>query len=273
LSAWILEKAHAKINLSLHVLGRREDGYHELDSVVGFAGVCDVLQVRASLNNSCSVSGPYAAELPDIEDNIIFKAWQQAQVLLAGHGIQLPMVDVKLEKNLPVSAGIGGGSADAAAMLRALFRLVGFEISQSELAGLAQSLGADVPVCFLQKACRMQGIGEIVSPLESELPKSIVLVNPNVPCSTAEVFKELGLAKGQRHRCGQHDWHNDLTQPALKVQPEILKVLAVLQKACGHAQMSGSGATCFASVGDAARIAEEVSEAHPHWWVWGGNLF
>jgi 4-diphosphocytidyl-2-C-methyl-D-erythritol kinase len=211
--------------------------------------------------------------LPDFEDNIIFKSWQQAQMLLAGHGIQLPKVDVLLEKNLPVAAGIGGGSADAAAMLRALFRLVGFEISKAELTGLAESLGADVPVCFLQKACRMQGIGEIVSPLESDLPKSIVLVNPNLPCSTAEVFKELGLAKGQRHRCGQHDWHNDLTQPALIVQPAIVKVLAVLQEACGQAQMSGSGATCFATVGDASQIAQEISAAHPRWWVWGGSLF
>jgi 4-diphosphocytidyl-2-C-methyl-D-erythritol kinase len=299
LPAWILEKAEAKINLSLHVLGRRDDGYHELDSIVAFADVCDLLQLRAAPENSCEYSGPFASQLPSFEDNIIFKAWQQARIILAAHAIELPCVEVKLEKNLPVASGIGGGSADAAAMLRALFKLVEFEISQLELTNLAVSLGADVPVCFAQKSCRMQGIGEIVTPYTIipalvEIPPSsilideklnphlreddglggmqIVLVNPNQTCSTEEVFRTLGLSAGQTFSCSHEHWHNDLIAPAITVQPAIQTVLSELKNHFTDVRMSGSGATCFGLGGDVELIAERISKTHPTWWVKAARL-
>jgi 4-diphosphocytidyl-2-C-methyl-D-erythritol kinase len=278
LSVWISEKAKAKINLSLHVRGRRDDGYHELDSIVAFADVSDELQLRPALQNSCVYTGPFAAQLPAFESNIILKVWQQAHIILAMHSIDLPCVEVKLEKNLPVASGIGGGSADAAAMLRAVFKLVEFEISGSELTGLAQSLGADVPVCFLQKPCRMQGIGEVISPYafapqaQGDGGLDVLLVNPNLQCSTANVFSALGLSKGQTHICNHSGPHNDLTNAAIFVQPAIQTVLDELKNYFADVRMSGSGATCFALGDDLKKVAEKISSSHPQWWVKAARL-
>jgi 4-diphosphocytidyl-2-C-methyl-D-erythritol kinase len=267
LSDWVFELAKAKINLSLHVLGRRTDGYHELDSHVAFADCGDELWVRPAAENSYIYDGPYAAQLPAFENNIIFKAWQQAKIIVAPHGVALPCVEIKLIKNLPVASGIGGGSADAAAMLRALFKMVAFEISPNELSGLAKSLGADVPVCFKQVACRMQGIGEVVTAFEvGPGAQSILLVNPNLPCSTADVFKTLGLVPGQLHKCAQGGMHNDLTEPAVLVQPAIRIVMEVLKNYFKDVRMSGSGATCFA-IGENFDAVEKIQKAHPEWWV------
>jgi 4-diphosphocytidyl-2-C-methyl-D-erythritol kinase len=274
---WISETANAKINLALHVLGKRVDGYHELDSVVGFANIADVLRLGVSDSLSLNCTGPFAANVSSGSDNIILKAWHVLHAILNERNVQLPYVAVELTKNLPVASGIGGGSADAAAMIRALLKITGVPLSAHEVKSLARSLGADVPVCFYQKPARMQGIGDEVAALEIDLPRAIVLVNPLLPCSTAEVFKNLGLANGQTFRDeisldNPPSWRNDLSEAAFKVQPEIIKVLAALnQEPCFSAvRMSGSGATCFGltnSMAEASAAVARLSVKNPGWWV------
>ncbi|MBL8790174.1 MAG: 4-(cytidine 5'-diphospho)-2-C-methyl-D-erythritol kinase [Rhizobiales bacterium] len=270
----IVEMARAKVNLALHVLGRRADGYHQLDSAVAFAGAGDVLTVEGAEGEgvTLSVSGPFAALVPTGADNLVCKA----HGLLAQH-VALPGVRVHLEKNLPVAAGIGGGSADAAAALRAFIRLARASPPETLIREIALKLGADVPVCLRQEACRMQGVGEILSPLPRLPAKAIVLVNPGVACETAAVFGALGLAKGQSHlqamdAMNPETWRNDLTAPAIVAQPRIADVLAALagQQGLVTSRMSGSGATCFGlahSLAEAEKIASALRAQHPAWWV------
>lgn len=282
MAASVTEIAKAKINLALHVLGRRDDGYHELDSVVGFADIGDQLTITMSDKLSLQCGGQFGHEVPGDAENLILKAWQALHHFLNAKGLLLPMVHVDLVKNLPVSSGIGGGSADAAAMLRGLLRIIGQNLSHGEIGALAQSLGADVPVCFFGKACRMQGIGEIITPLNIELPRAIVLVNPLLPCATASVFSQLGLRRGQVHQLPldedmPNDWRNDLTDAAIAVQPAIKDVLVALQSepAFSSVRMSGSGATCFglvSSMAQASAAAARLSVKHPNWWVRAAEL-
>ncbi|MFT3671057.1 4-(cytidine 5'-diphospho)-2-C-methyl-D-erythritol kinase [Aestuariivirga sp.] len=272
--AGIVETAQAKVNLALHVLGRRDDGYHQLDSAVAFAGAGDLITVspRAGEGVSLSVSGHFAAAVPTGPDNLICKAYS----VLAQH-VALPAVAVHLEKNLPVASGIGGGSADAAAALRAYLRLADAPLPADVMTTVALALGADVPVCLHQKACRMEGVGELLSPLPRLPAPAIVLVNPGVPCETAAVFKALGLQKGQAHRDAMdvqkpETWRNDLTEPATAAQPKIAGVLDALAREKGlvASRMSGSGATCFGlaeTLADAERVAASLRADHPDWWV------
>jgi 4-diphosphocytidyl-2-C-methyl-D-erythritol kinase len=271
MSAVIVESAKAKVNLALHVLGRRADGYHELDSIVAFADIADVVQVEEAAKLSLECSGPFAADVPGNADNLILRAHS----LLCQH-VTLPMVRVHLRKNLPVAAGIGGGSADAAAALRALMRLAQVSLPADILNGIAVSLGADVPVCLRQRACRMQGIGEHLTDIPQLPAPAILLVNPGMACATAAVFAALDLAKGARHLGGlavedPGSWRNDLAAPARKVQPVISDVLAVLASAPRvHAvRMSGSGSTCFGlfhRLEDAQNAALHVKARHAGWW-------
>jgi 4-diphosphocytidyl-2-C-methyl-D-erythritol kinase len=222
----VTELAKAKINLALHVLGRRSDGYHELDSVVAFADISDELTISISNQLSLSCNGQFGAEVPNDGENIILKAWHHLDNLFKAKELALPKVHVALTKNLPVASGIGGGSADAAAMLRGLLRLTHQKLSTAEITALAKNLGADVPVCFHEAACQMQGIGEIITTLTIELPRAIVLVNPLAECSTASVFTKLALKPGQTHLPplalhSPSDWRNDMTQAALATQPII----------------------------------------------------
>ena len=282
MTASVTEIAKAKINLALHVLGRRDDGYHELDSVVGFADIGDQLTITMSDKLSLQCGGQFGHEVPGDAENLILKAWQALHHFLNAKGLLLPMVHVDLVKNLPVSSGIGGGSADAAAMLRGLLRIIGQNLSHGEIGALAQSLGADVPVCFFGKACQMQGIGEIITPLNIELPRAIVLVNPLLPCATASVFSQLGLRRGQVHQLPldedmPNDWRNDLTDAAIAVQPAIKDVLIALQSepTFSSVRMSGSGATCFglvSSMAQASAAAARLSVKHPNWWVRAAEL-
>lgn len=274
MSAPVVEIARAKVNLALHVLGRRDDGYHQLDSAVAFAAAGDVVTVAAGKGEGVrlTVSGPFAALVPAGPDNLICKA----HTLLA-ELVTLPAVAVHLEKNLPVAAGIGGGSADAAAALRAYVRLVKAAPSAAVMNELALKLGADVPVCLRQKACRMEGVGEVLSDLPQLPAEAIVLVNPGVPCETAAVFKALGLTKGQVHLqamdvSAPQTWRNDLTAPAIMAQPLIADVLAALERQQGLSavRMSGSGATCFGlapSLAEAEKVAAAIRAAKPSWWV------
>jgi 4-diphosphocytidyl-2-C-methyl-D-erythritol kinase len=268
----IRELAPAKINLALHVLGRRADGYHELDSIVAFASVGDVLELEQAPKTSLIVDGPFAAEVPLTANNLVLRAYAAVAQNLA-----VPAVAMRLTKNLPVASGIGGGSADAAAALRGLARLVGRSLEAETLHRIALSLGADVPVCLHGKACRMQGVGEIITSVDHVPAKAIVLVNPLQPCGTAEVFRAMGLKPGDRLGTALEvltpaEWRNDMTAAAVEVLPDIADVLTLLNTiAPGKTvRMSGSGATCFALCDDfdqADLMAQQVSALQPDWWV------
>ena len=278
----VTETAKAKINLALHVLGRRSDGYHELDSIVAFADIGDQLTITISDELSLNCAGMFGPVIPNDGENIILKAWHVLDSLFAAKALVLPTVQVDLIKNLPVASGIGGGSADAAAMLRGLLRLTNQTLTGEEIAGLAKDLGADVPVCFHETACRMQGIGEIITPLSITLPRAIVLINPLLPCSTASVFTYLGLAVGQPHLNAldlnlPSQWRNDLTDAALSAQPAVNSVLHALQSepTFSSVGMSGSGATCFGLVSGMAQASAataRLSIKNPNWWVRAAEL-
>lgn len=266
------ELARAKINLALHVTGRRDDGYHLLDSIVAFAGVGDRITLRKAAASSLNISGPFAQQLADTSDNIALRA-------LSLFRQDVP-VEIDLEKNLPVASGIGGGSADAAAVLRAVARLYGVPLPSGEQ---ALRLGADVPVCLSQRPVRMLGVGEVLTPLD--LPDlHAVLVNPGVAVATGPVFDALdsrtnpaismeGADLSQAART--IDWlktlRNDLQQDAIRQAPAIEEVLAALRAAGADlARMSGSGATCFGLFKDTAaadRAADLLRQEHPLWWV------
>lgn len=279
----VSEQAHAKINLALHVTGRRSDGYHELDSIVAFAGVADVLTMAPADSVSLDITGPFAGDLPRDGTNTVLSAWRLLDGFSRQQGAGLAPVKFSLEKNLPVASGIGGGSADAAAALRGLIRLFSVSVSEPDLSELALQLGADVPVCLLQQSSRMRGVGEIVEPIEIDLPEGIVLVNPRIPASTSKVFESLNLECGQSFGAAIgnlydiESWRNDLTAPAVTLVPEIAEVIGTLiflpDIACSR--MSGSGATCFglfASLEKAQIAADAIAEKHPHWWVTATTL-
>jgi 4-diphosphocytidyl-2-C-methyl-D-erythritol kinase len=288
------EDARAKVNLTLRVIGRRVDGYHDLESVVAFADCADRLTLDAGGDLSLTATGPRAQECGDTADNLVIKAAR-----LLGERVEgLTFGRFALDKHLPVAAGIGGGSADAAAALRLLVRANNLEMDDPRVLEVARLTGADVPVCVPSHACVMTGVGENLLPLSiPRLP--CVMVNPRVPVATKDVFKELGLKNGEL-RVGVKDvlkratWPNeggsldawidalnagtnDLEAPALKVEPVIDTVLSALRGAEGVrlARMSGSGATCFALFGndtDAQRAAAAIQLAHPLWWVHAGAL-
>jgi 4-diphosphocytidyl-2-C-methyl-D-erythritol kinase len=263
--------APAKVNLALHVLGRRADGYHDLDSIVAFADVGDTLTFTPSDRFTITVSGPFAAALPQAADNIIAKSWATAQAIAARRGRALPAAAVHLEKNLPVSSGIGGGSANAAAALKGFLRLAGIDGLDDEATAAGLAIGADVPVCLAGVACRMQGVGERITPLQGFAPRKAILVNPLVEVSTPVVFKGLALEKGQA--CGaaisdERDpatWRNDLAEPAMALAPVIGDVLQRLAATPGVTRsfMSGSGATCVGLLADDAA----TPDLDPHWWA------
>jgi 4-diphosphocytidyl-2-C-methyl-D-erythritol kinase len=270
----IKEIARAKVNLALHVLGRRADGYHLLDSIVAFADVCDRLTLSTATANSLTVSGPYAEGLGGVGNLVL-----RAQEAMAGaFGRLIPNVDVRLEKNIPLASGLGGGSADAAATLRALCRFAHLDPSSRAVTDIALSLGADVPVCLSSRPSRMRGIGEEIETMPDLPPFSVVLVNPGVALSTAEVFATLGLAPGEtgypplEFPFTFETSRNDLMPPAIMRLPAIVSVLDALKEVLGvrFVRMSGSGATCFAvfdDMSEARAAAAELAGRHPDWWI------
>jgi 4-diphosphocytidyl-2-C-methyl-D-erythritol kinase len=279
-----VEPAPAKVNLTLRVLGRRADGYHELESLVVFAAIGDALTFKPGRELALVVRGPTAAASGDVGDNLVLKAGRA----LASGSASLRLGRFMLAKRLPVAAGLGGGSADAAAALRLLARANRIALDDPRLMAAARATGADVPVCIDPRPRMMSGIGEILSrPLRiARLPA--VLVNPRVSVPTREVFAVLAappLAEKPRlpavdaveeSRAGLIAFvtrsGNDLEAPALKLHPAIGETLASLHAldGCRLARMSGSGATCFAlfDSGRAAAAAARVLRArHPHWWI------
>jgi 4-diphosphocytidyl-2-C-methyl-D-erythritol kinase len=290
----LIEDGRAKVNLTLRVVGRRVDGYHDLESVVAFADCADRLTLTSGPELSLKTTGPLAEACGETADNLVLKAAR----LLAERVPNLKLGEFILDKVLPVAAGIGGGSADAAAALRLLARLNGVALDDPHLKDVALLTGADVPVCLASRACDMAGVGETLVPLS--LPKlPCVMINPRLPVATKDVFKALGLRNGEllvgasdvieapawpEAGASIADWVealsavvNDLETPAMRIQPAIAQVLCALRSADGAmlARMSGSGATCFAIFANGAaaqRAAQKILREHPTWWVHAGAL-
>ena len=282
----LVTRAPAKINLTLHVLGRRAgDGYHELESLVAFTGAGDTLSLAPGGDLALTVSGPTAGPAGPLDDNLVIKATRH----LAAAVSDLRWGAFHLVKRLPVAAGIGGGSSDAAAALRLLARLNELDLADPRVLMAAQATGADVPVCLEPRARMMCGAGEAIGPALGLPGLPAILINPGVPVATAPVFRALGLAVGARHAGAAHPLvaanagiaavldavipaRNDLETPALTVAPVIARTLATLRGApgCRMARMSGSGATVFGLFADrsaASRAAGRIRAAHPDWWV------
>ncbi|OCP00274.1 MULTISPECIES: 4-(cytidine 5'-diphospho)-2-C-methyl-D-erythritol kinase [unclassified Ensifer] len=280
--------APAKINLALHVVGQRADGHHLLESLVTFADRGDRIGLSPAVADRFTVSGPFAAELPlDASaqgGNLVLKARDllRAELRLLDPAAAGP-VHLHLEKNLPLASGIGGGSADAAATLRALLELWGAAIEPSRLDAIALRLGADVPMCLNGSPLLAKGIGEEISPLSDFPSLAMVLVNPLVAVSTPVVFRTLKnktnprLALPRAPETGS-EWlsamasmRNDLQPPAESLEPVIGAVCQALgETGAALARMSGSGATCFGIFENdegAERAAGALSVAHPGWYV------
>lgn len=260
----------AKVNLTLHVTGQREDGFHTLDSLAMFADIGDRMTITMPGDYRLTVEGPMAEGVPADESNLVLRAARMMRI----------NADIRLEKHLPNAAGLGGGSGDAAATLRVLS---GF--SGKPVPGDGIELGADVPLCLQSDAARVTGIGETVTPVPNLPPLDAVLVNPGLPVLTAEVFKRL------RHKVNRPmpaempsfetsaeliEWlrgmRNDLQEPAIEAEPVIRQVFETLERTpgCQLARMSGSGGTCFGIYHDAetaGSAAGRLQESFPSWWV------
>ena len=270
--------APAKVNLTLHVTGQRNDGYHLLDSLVVFADVGDRLMLSPASARSFEVTGPFADSVPATADNLVLKA-----ATLLAPDLRFA---IALEKALPPSSGIGGGSADAAAVARGVEALTGKAPDGAALL----SLGADVPMCLDPRPVRVRGIGEGLDPVPGLPPLPAVLANPMKPMPTPPVFRALEVKDNPpmpdrlpafSGAADLIDWlageRNDLQGPAITLLPEIGAVLSALAvcKGARLARMSGSGATCFALFAtdvEAVEAAAALSEAHPGWWVRAGTL-
>jgi 4-diphosphocytidyl-2-C-methyl-D-erythritol kinase len=276
----VVVEAPAKVNLFLHVVGKRADGYHLLDSLVAFAGVGDTLEITAADGLRLSVDGPTAGLLPPGDDNIVLKAARR----LAERAGVTANASIHLTKRLPVAAGIGGGSADAAAALNGLARLWGTALPEAEMTALALAIGADVPVCLRGRPTHMAGVGEVLADVPALPPAWLVLVNPMVPLSTPAVFKArapgfsepaplaAAPADAAALAAALAERRNDLTAPAVTLAPVVGEVLSAIDTtpACLLSRMSGSGATCFGLYADedtARTAATTLAAAHPNWWT------
>lgn len=279
----LVELAPAKVNLTLRVLGRRADGYHDIESLVAFARVGDRLTLTPAAELELVVRGANAGATGAAADNLVIKA---AQALVASvEGLRLG--GFVLTKSLPVAAGLGSGSADAAAALRLLARANGLALDDPRLFAAARATGADIPVCLDPRPRVMRGIGDVLSAPLDLPPLAAVLANPGVALSTADVFTRLGLERGEE--MSPHDaatvppehgallhflggQRNELEGPATALQPVITEVLDKLRAlpGCGLSRMSGSGATCFGlfeSQRAAAAAARSLKQRFPAWWV------
>lgn len=283
----LTEQAPAKVNLTLHVLGRRADGWHTLESLVAFSRGGDTLRLTTTEGKplGLSVEGPLAAASGCLEDNLVLRAANH----FASHFPNAKLGAFHLVKRLPVAAGLGGGSSDAAAALRLLARANALSLDDPLLFEAAKATGADVPVCLMRRARMMRGVGDELGPSLALPPLIGLLVNPGVPVETKAVFSRMKIVPGAATGFGgQPEFYkgmpaeallsalrkgrNDMEAAACLLAPVIGDVLAVLAAApgCRLARMSGSGATCFALFPDcrsAARAKKAILRAHPSWWV------
>jgi 4-diphosphocytidyl-2-C-methyl-D-erythritol kinase len=284
LSSAVRERARAKVNLTLHIRGKRADGYHELESLVVFAGLCDELAFRKARADGLTIEGPFATALEG--ENLILKAKHAVSSWLG-----TPIYgSFRLLKNIPVAAGLGGGSSDAAAAIRALLRAYRGSPDSSAFASQAAAIGADVPVCLHHGAAWMRGLGERVTAIDKCVPLPAILVNPRLKLSTAAVFKRLGAPAYHPESATDtappvaawddvpsvaafcREGRNDLETAALALEPAIGTVVEALARldGCLLARLSGSGPTCFglfSSQEEAAVGAAMLGDRHPNWWV------
>ena len=280
MSRVITRAAPAKINLYLRITGKREDGYHLLDSLVAFAGVGDIVTARTAGDLSLTTDGPFAGGLSADGDNLVLRA---AHALRAASG-SANGARLGLTKNLPVSSGIGGGSADAAAALLALRELWELDIDDAGLAALGLALGADVPVCLAERPSRVSGIGDMIEPAPTLPAAWLVLANPGIPVSTPDVFSRRQGPFGDPVRIPA-SWTdvealtetlavsgNDLTDAAVEAAPVIAGMLDEMAELPGAllTRLSGSGATCFSIMRDEPSAQFGVmalEEFHRDWWI------
>ncbi len=291
MTAAIREAANAKINLFLHVTGRRPDGYHTLQSLVVFADVGDTVTAEPSGMLSLSLDGPFGDLLEVSEDNLVLRAALTLQDRAFARRGDRPGAALLLTKRLPVASGIGGGSADAAATLRALNRLWGLALPDDEMQALALSLGADVPVCLGSRACVMSGIGETLTDIPTLPPVWVVMANPLRGLETRGVFSVrdpkavsllVTLPEKFSSAAALADWlatetRNDLSVAARSILPEISNIENALRALPGalYTGMSGSGATCFALFterSEALKGARTLRVNAPDWWVEAGAI-
>ena len=279
----LLRAAPAKINLALHVTGRRADGYHLLDSLMAFAGIGDEIEARLAPSDRLTVSGPFGRGLEAGPSNLVSRAvaaFRNRWPDLAPQGL-----DIVLRKNLPVAAGLGGGSADAAAVLRLLAELSSEPVPREDLTALAAGIGADVPSCLISMPLLASGIGEILRPLRRFPACHVVLVNPLLPVATAEVFRKLArrdnpalpplpepMTRPAQLGIFLSETRNDLEDAAIGLVPAIGRLIGrmALMPGCMLARMSGSGATVFGLFGastQAHQAAHELRAVEPQAWV------
>jgi 4-diphosphocytidyl-2-C-methyl-D-erythritol kinase len=281
----LTERAPAKINLTLHVTGRRGDGWHTLESLAALSRGGDTLSLTEGEPLSLSVEGPGAAAAGTVEDNLVLRAARH----FAERYPDARLGSFRLIKRLPVAAGLGGGSSDAAAALRLLARANAVALDDTGLMEAARATGADVPVCLTGRARMMRGVGDELGPWLALPPLIGLLVNPGEPVATKDVFSLMKIAPGAATGFGGHpevypnmppealiatlrEGRNDMESAACLLAPVIGDVLAVLSAApgCRLARMSGSGATCFALFKDcrsAARAKKAILRTHPSWWA------
>ena len=279
----VSEAASAKLNLALHVTGRRADGYHSLEMLVAFADLADELEAAPAARDTLTITGPFAAALGNSESNLVLKALAAFRARWPG---ALPAgLSLRLHKNLPVAAGLGGGSADAAAALRLFVRMGQGSFPFAELLAIATTLGADVPMCLYSLPAEVRGLGEIVLPLKQFPAAHVVLVNPLVPVVTADVFRRLArrdnpglppcvdpLARPAQLGLWLGETRNDLEPPAMALVPAIADIkrhLAAID-GCILARMSGSGGTVFGLFGSSAQAhqaAHDLRMLWPDYWV------
>jgi 4-diphosphocytidyl-2-C-methyl-D-erythritol kinase len=287
----LTEDAPAKVNLTLRVLGKRADGYHDLESLVAFTApaLADRLALRPGAELALSVDGPTAAQAGALADNLVLKAARKAGERIEG----LRLGAFELTKRLPAGGGLGGGSSDAAAALRLIARANDLAPDDPRLAAAALATGADVPVCLDPRPRIMRGVGERLSAPLAVPSLPAVLVGPGFPLATKDVFAALGLATGERRGAPSADdavprestallaflagHRNDLEAPAIRLAPAIADILDTLRASagCRLARMSGSGTTCFglfAGAREAGMAASRLQAAHPNWWVQATTL-
>lgn len=281
------ELARAKVNLALHIIGQRSDGFHLLDSLVAFPQIGDRVAIEPADQAELVLEGPFAHELQGSSgQNLILKA---VAAFADANSIEVQPLRITLTKRLPVASGIGGGSSDAATMLRLLEDVTGILMPEDRIHELALTLGADVPVCLEPDTQFLHGIGDEISPGPELPPCEIVLINPKIAVETPAVFKGLNSRKNPKMpACPKAfsdlaaltdylaDCRNDLQEPAIETCPAISEILSALN---GHssirlARMSGSGATCFGLCEkDAAmQIERDLRTSHPDWWIASGPL-
>lgn len=285
-SGRVFVPAPAKVNLFLHVGDKRADGYHDLESLAVFAALEDGIWLEPANHFSLAVTGPFAAGLARGDDNLTIRAAKAlAEWAQVGSGAR-----ITLRKTIPLASGLGGGSADAAAVLRGLVRLWKFDANNEELRGVAASIGSDIPVCIDSATAWMEGRGERVTLLPVLPAIRLLLVNPLVAVSTAQAFATLGSRHSLGLACPRAPFQdaaalvrflkstaNDLEQPARAIAPVIGEVIDEIARLPGVllARMSGSGATCFGLFGDDHHVHEAMAllrARRANWWLAGTSL-